>query len=59
MREDLPPEAEASCNNLCYTENIWSITFLGPSEEEGPQHKRWCAWYASDEVSAARTKGID
>jgi hypothetical protein len=35
--EDLYSEAEASCNNLCHTENIRLITFLGPSEEEGPQ----------------------
>jgi hypothetical protein len=28
MREDLHPEAEASCNNPCHTENIWSVMFL-------------------------------
>jgi hypothetical protein len=28
MKEDLHPEAKSPCNNTCYTENIWSITFL-------------------------------
>jgi hypothetical protein len=28
--------SRSPCNNPCHTENIWSVTFLGPSEEEGP-----------------------
>jgi hypothetical protein len=28
QKENLHPKTEASCNNLCYTENIWLVTFL-------------------------------
>jgi hypothetical protein len=28
QKENLHPKVEASCNSLCYTENIWLITFL-------------------------------
>jgi hypothetical protein len=28
MKEDLYFEAEASCNNPCHIEDIWSVTFL-------------------------------
>jgi hypothetical protein len=28
QKENLHPKAEASCNSLCYTENIWLVTFL-------------------------------
>jgi hypothetical protein len=35
-KRNLHPEVEAPCNNPCHTKNIWSVTFLGPSEKEGP-----------------------
>jgi hypothetical protein len=38
IRDKLHPKAEAPCNNTCHTENIWSVTFFRPSEEEGTQH---------------------
>jgi hypothetical protein len=28
QKENLHPKVEASCNSLCYTENIWLVTFL-------------------------------
>jgi hypothetical protein len=28
QKENLHPIAEATCNSLCYTENIWLVTFL-------------------------------
>jgi hypothetical protein len=37
MREDLYAEAEAPCNNHIL-KTYGQSRFLGPSEEEGPQH---------------------
>jgi hypothetical protein len=28
QKENLHPKAEASCNSLCYTKNIWLVTFF-------------------------------
>jgi hypothetical protein len=33
QKESLHPKAEASYNSLCYTENIWFITFLRTFEK--------------------------
>jgi hypothetical protein len=28
QKENLHPKAEASCDSLCYTKNIWAVTFF-------------------------------
>jgi phosphatidylinositol kinase/protein kinase (PI-3 family) len=43
QKENLHPKAEASCNSLCYTKNIWLVTFLRTFGKGRPQQTISCS----------------